>query len=392
MRGEGTRVAGLQEVWNTLAAWQVPLEGVELDDGSGLSRNDRLTCDAIVAVLEHVGVDSELAASLPVAGVSGTLADELVGGPAEGRLAAKTGTLTGVRALSGFLPTDDGLMTFALVLNGEGVDDPVYLPTAVVASRHVARRLPDRSRGRRVRPAAERVGTAAPRADLASGCHAGRVAVMPMFPLGTVLLPGGILPLHIFEPRYRQLVADLLADDVNEPEFGVTMIERGKETGGGEDRADVGVVARVVQIEALEDGRYGLVAVGTWRFRVRSWLPDDPYPLADIDALARRRSGRPAPLELIAAARERIRDIHRRVAELVQRDPAVAAPDQLDAMPPNPRSVTTRCSRPTTSPASRRSVRPIATDCCAPTRRGSASNCSTQALDDVVAMIEFRRT
>ena len=129
VRGEGARVAGLQEVWNTLAAWQVPLAGVELDDGSGLSRNDRLTCDAIVAVLEHVGFDSELTASLPVAGESGTLAAELIGGPAEGRLAAKTGTLTGVRALSGFLPTDDGVMTFALVLNGEGVDDPaIYQP------------------------------------------------------------------------------------------------------------------------------------------------------------------------------------------------------------------------------------------------------------------------
>ncbi len=129
VRGEGARVAGLQEVWNTLAAWQVPLAGVELDDGSGLSRNDRLTCDAIVAVLEHVGFDSELTASLPVAGESGTLAAELIGGPAEGRLAAKTGTLTGVRALSGFLPTDDGAMTFALVLNGEGVDDPaIYQP------------------------------------------------------------------------------------------------------------------------------------------------------------------------------------------------------------------------------------------------------------------------
>lgn len=126
VRGEGTRVAGLQEVWNTLAAWQVPLDGVELDDGSGLSRNDRLTCDAIVAVLEHAGVDSELAASLPVAGVSGTLVGELVGGPADGRLAAKTGTLTGVRALSGYLPTDDSVMTFAFVLNGEAVDQPAF--------------------------------------------------------------------------------------------------------------------------------------------------------------------------------------------------------------------------------------------------------------------------
>jgi D-alanyl-D-alanine carboxypeptidase/D-alanyl-D-alanine-endopeptidase (penicillin-binding protein 4) len=126
VRGEGSRVAGLQEIWNTLGEWQIPLEGVALDDGSGLSLDDRLTCDVIVAVLEHVGVDGELTRSLPVAGVSGALAGELVGGPAEGRVVAKTGTLTGVRALSGFLPDDDGLMTFSLVLNGEGVDEPAY--------------------------------------------------------------------------------------------------------------------------------------------------------------------------------------------------------------------------------------------------------------------------
>jgi D-alanyl-D-alanine carboxypeptidase len=79
-----------------------------------------------VAVLQHVGVEGELTKSLPVAGVSGTLTAELVGGPAEGLMAAKTGTLTGVRALSGFLPADDGVMSFALVLNGAEVDQPAY--------------------------------------------------------------------------------------------------------------------------------------------------------------------------------------------------------------------------------------------------------------------------
>ena len=77
-------------------------------------------------MLEHVGVDSELARSLPVAGESGTLAGEFVGGPAEGRLMAKTGTLAGVRALSGFMPDEDGLMTFALMFNGAAVEDPAY--------------------------------------------------------------------------------------------------------------------------------------------------------------------------------------------------------------------------------------------------------------------------
>ncbi|MET0324730.1 MAG: LON peptidase substrate-binding domain-containing protein, partial [Ilumatobacteraceae bacterium] len=109
------------------------------------------------------------------------------------------------------------------------------------------------------------------------------MAVMPMFPLGSVLLPGGVLPLHVFEPRYRQLVIDCLADDSADPEFGVTMIERGWEVGGGDQRAAVGVVARMVQVEALDDGRYAVVAVGTRRIRVNAWLPDDPYPLADVD-------------------------------------------------------------------------------------------------------------
>jgi Lon protease-like protein len=111
----------------------------------------------------------------------------------------------------------------------------------------------------------------------------GEIAVTPMFPLGTVLLPGGVLPLHVFEPRYRQLVVDCLADDSGEPEFGVTLIERGSEVGGGDQRADVGVVARMVRVEALSEGRYAIVTVGTTRFRVRAWLPDDPYPLADVD-------------------------------------------------------------------------------------------------------------
>src|SRR5918994_3405216 len=104
-----------------------------------------------------------------------------------------------------------------------------------------------------------------------------------MFPLGNVLLPGGLLPLHVFEPRYRQLVIDCLADDTGEPEFGVALIERGWEVGGGDQRTDVGVVARMVRVEALDPARYALVTVGTRRIRVNAWLPDDPYPLADVD-------------------------------------------------------------------------------------------------------------
>jgi uncharacterized protein len=107
------------------------------------------------------------------------------------------------------------------------------------------------------------------------------MAVVPMFPLGTVLLPGGVLPLHVFEPRYRQMVSELLAGE--EPEFGVSLIERGSEVGGGDLRTSVATIARIVQAAALPDGRYALVAVGTRRIVVRAWLPDDPYPVADVD-------------------------------------------------------------------------------------------------------------
>jgi Lon protease-like protein len=109
------------------------------------------------------------------------------------------------------------------------------------------------------------------------------MGVMPMFPLGMALLPGAVLPLHVFEPRYRQMVHDILAGDADVPEFGVVMIERGQEVGGDDVRTRVGTVARLVDIRALPDGRYALVAVGGERLRVNAWLPDDPYPLADVD-------------------------------------------------------------------------------------------------------------
>jgi Lon protease-like protein len=102
---------------------------------------------------------------------------------------------------------------------------------------------------------------------------------MPMFPLGGVLLPGAVLPLHVFEPRYRALVDDCLAGD---SEFGVVLITRGSEVGGDDVRTDVGTVARIVEAVKMDDGRWVLNTVGTRRIRVDRWLPDDPYPQAEV--------------------------------------------------------------------------------------------------------------
>ena len=100
-----------------------------------------------------------------------------------------------------------------------------------------------------------------------------------MFPLGSVLLPGMVLPLHVFEPRYRQLMHELAPSG----EFGVVMIERGHEVGGGDVRADLGTVAQILESQELDDGRWLVVAIGTRRIRVASWAQDDPYPVAEVE-------------------------------------------------------------------------------------------------------------
>ena len=93
------------------------------------------------------------------------------------------------------------------------------------------------------------------------------MAVMPMFPLGSVLLPNGVLSLHVFEPRYRALVTDCVAAEHHE--FGVVLIDRGSEVGGGDVRRQVGTVARMVQVAEVDDGRFAVIAVGVARIRVR---------------------------------------------------------------------------------------------------------------------------
>jgi Lon protease-like protein len=104
-----------------------------------------------------------------------------------------------------------------------------------------------------------------------------------MFPLGTVLFPSALLPLHVFEPRYRVMTRHCLD---TEPEFGVVLIERGSEVGGGDVRTDVGTVARIIEARELPDGRWVMTAVGVRRIRVTRWLTDDPYPRAEVEDFA----------------------------------------------------------------------------------------------------------
>src|SRR5258708_32303829 len=100
-----------------------------------------------------------------------------------------------------------------------------------------------------------------------------------MFPLGTVLFPYAVLPLHVFEPRYRALTRHVLDGD---QEFGIVLSERGSEVGGGDVRFRVATLAHVVQFAQLDDGRFALAVVGAARVRVEAWLPEEPFPRAEV--------------------------------------------------------------------------------------------------------------
>jgi serine-type D-Ala-D-Ala carboxypeptidase/endopeptidase (penicillin-binding protein 4) len=145
--GVRTAAAGRLAAQAILEGWGVPASELIMRDGSGLSRYDFVTPAALVAILAHVDRDARLrepfAASLPIAGRDGTLSTRMLGTPAEGNARAKTGSMTGVRAMSGFVTTADGeRLVFSIVANNfETPADVVNAATdAIVVSLATFRR------------------------------------------------------------------------------------------------------------------------------------------------------------------------------------------------------------------------------------------------------------
>ena len=132
---------------------------------------------------------------------------------------------------------------------------------------------------------------------------------MPLFPLGTVLFPGLVLPLHIFEERYRQLVRDLL-DGPEPQEFGVIAIRKGRETGvdGVSALHEIGCTARLRQVTQHDDGRFELVTVGTQRFRLLGLDHSQPYLRGEIDLLTEETGDEAAAALAMEAVRRTFRE------------------------------------------------------------------------------------
>jgi len=106
---------------------------------------------------------------------------------------------------------------------------------------------------------------------------------LPIFPLNVVLFPGAVLPLHIFEERYRQMIAHCIAEQAP---FGVCLIRSGQEVGGAAEPFEVGTTAHIVQVTELEEGRLNVVCTGGQRFRIQQVTQSAPYIVADVEIMA----------------------------------------------------------------------------------------------------------
>jgi Lon protease-like protein len=143
-------------------------------------------------------------------------------------------------------------------------------------------------------------------------------AALPLFPLGTVLFPGLVLPLHVFEERYRALVRHLMGlPDGTPREFGVVAIRRGWEVDQQTALTlhDIGCSAQVRQVTEHPDGRFDLTTVGHRRFAIRGVDPDrEPYLIADVDWLD-ERPGDPGEVDRLTPT---VLDLFQRYLRLIR--------------------------------------------------------------------------
>jgi Lon protease-like protein len=140
----------------------------------------------------------------------------------------------------------------------------------------------------------------------------------PLFPLGLVLIPHELVPLHIFEERYKQMIGECLE---REAEFGIVWLS-------DDGLKDIGCSARISKVlERFEDGRLNILVEGTTPFRLLRRIDDLPYPAGDVEPLA-DDAELADDADAIAAARRRYADL---VAEVTEERPDAAALAKLDA-------------------------------------------------------------
>jgi Lon protease-like protein len=152
-----------------------------------------------------------------------------------------------------------------------------------------------------------------------------------LFPLNTVLFPGQVLPLHIFEDRYRLMIRQCLAE---ENPFGVVLIRRGLEVGETAEPHMVGTIARIRESSHLPDGTMNIVSVGLERFRIRRLIHDQPYLRGEVETFPLIES---ADAEAVDALAHRVRQLVVRYIELIAE--AAGLHIKVDTVPDTPQQV-----------------------------------------------------
>ncbi len=154
---------------------------------------------------------------------------------------------------------------------------------------------------------------------------------LSLFPLNTVLFPGQVLPLHVFEDRYRLMIRRCLAEDLP---FGVVLIKSGQEVGGAAEPQPIGTVARIIESTHLADGAMNIITVGVERFRIRRLLHDQPYLRGEVEALPLvEPKDEPGAARLAELVRRRVSRYIQLIAD------AAGLQIQIDEMPSAPQQV-----------------------------------------------------
>jgi Lon protease-like protein len=152
-----------------------------------------------------------------------------------------------------------------------------------------------------------------------------------LFPLNSVLFPGAVLNLHIFEPRYKQMINECLEAGEG---FGVALIAEGAEAGDPNVLPhDIGSIAEIVDVQPLPFGRYFISTVGRNRFRIREVISREPYLIAEVDEIEDPEFYQDREVdELLPAVRERFEEYLEMLVEFSGQESTVDLPDDDDAL------------------------------------------------------------
>ncbi len=160
---------------------------------------------------------------------------------------------------------------------------------------------------------------------------------LPLFPLGTVLFPGVLLPLHVFEERYRRMIRDLLDEDQDRRDLGIVAIREGREVGAARLPAlhQVGCVARLRRVDPYADGRFDIVCMGTSRFRLTGDGLDTslPYLRARTELLDEPPGEAPGPAAVT------VRALFETYREALGGDTNMTGGTDADDVPDDPRQL-----------------------------------------------------